>query len=336
MSVALKILRAGPQICVQDLGRTGTMGAGLSPGGAADRTALAEGAALLGQDLRCAALEMAGFGGRFEVTASARIALTGAPMQASLDGRALMWNASHRIEPGQELALGGTLSGTYGYLHVGGGIATPPFLGSRAAHLASRIGDVVEAGSTLPVGDDRNLEAPGRVLPAATRFDGGIVRVLPSAHTDRFSAETLARFEATEFARTQKGNRQGCELAFDGGPFESDNQLSILSEPMMSGDIQMTGDGHPFVLLPECQTTGGYPRIATVLPDDLPIVAQARPGTKLRFRFILREEALASHMPLARQVASFQAASRPLLRDPRDMGDLLSYQLISGVVDARL
>lgn len=335
MTAALKVLRAGPQLCVQDLGRTGSMAAGLSPGGAADRIAMAEGAALLGHDLSCAAIEMAGFGGSFEVTEPLRVALTGAPMQASLDGRPLAWNASHRLEPGTQLVINGTRVGTYGYLHVAGGVQVPQVLGSRASHLASKIGGVLQDGDVLPLGADPARSANGLVLPHIDRFAGGVVRVLPSVHTERFSDETVARFEATSFARTPKGNRQGCELAFDGAPFASENALSILSEPMVSGDIQMTGEGYPFVLLPECQTTGGYPRIATVLPDDLPIVAQARPGDPLRFRFITHVEAVEAHVPLPARVQALRKLARPLVRDPRDMADLLRYQLIGGVVDAR-
>ena len=101
---------------------------------------------------------------------------------------------------------------------------------------------------------------------------------------------------------------------------------------MVAGDIQMTGDGAPFVLLPECQTTGGYPRIATVLPDDLPMVAQAGQGVALNFRFVERADAVAAHRPLNQRYADLKRSLQPLLRDPHDIRDLLSYQLISGVV----
>ena len=103
MSRALRIHRAGPSLTVQDFGRIGFLEFGLSCGGAADPLALTEGAALLGQGLEHAALEMAGFGGEFEATGEMRIALTGAPMVARLDDAPLLWNASHRLQAGAEI-----------------------------------------------------------------------------------------------------------------------------------------------------------------------------------------------------------------------------------------
>jgi len=324
--------RIGPAVTVQDLGRPGNMAFGLSRGGAADRYAIAEGAALLGQGLDCAALEMAGFGGEFEPGADIRIALTGAPMQANLDGQPLVWNASHRVLAGQTISIGSVLTGVYGYLHVGGGFATRQFLGSRAAHLASGIGAPIGPDETLPLGADPKPEFVGQQLGVADRFSGGTVRVLPSVQTDLFSEAVRKRFENTRFSRTPRGNRQGAQLQFEGAPFRSDAQLTILSEIMVAGDIQMTGDGEPYVLLPECQTTGGYPRIGTVLPDDLPLVAQAAPGVALTFKFITHEQALTAHRTPDKYRADMARSVQPMRRDPRDIGDLLSYQLVSGAI----
>ena len=332
MSGALIVHRSGPSVTVQDLGRPGNMVFGLSPGGAADRHAFIEGAVLLGQDFECAALEMAGFGGDFEATSDIRIAFTGAPMLARLDGQPLVWNASHTMQAGQRLTIGATSSGVYGYLHVGGGFSTKPFLGSRATHIAGGIGKPLIPKEELPLGPDLKPDFVGQLLSVIDRFSGGTLRVLPSVQTDHFSAATRARFEATRFTRTPRGNRQGAELQFEGGAFASDAQLTILSETMVAGDIQMTGAGEPFVLLPECQTTGGYPRIGTILPDDLPLVAQAVPGVSLKFRFVTHEEALDHHRPPELLRAELTRNLQPLLRDPRDIRDLLSYQLISGAI----
>ncbi len=334
MSRALIVHRAGPLVTVQDRGRPGQMAFGLSRGGAADWRALVEGAVLLRQSAGCAALEMAGSGGEYEATEDIRIALTGAPMAAHLDGRRLVWNASHRMAAGERLSIGAASAGIYGYLHVAGGIATRPFLGSHAAHLAAAIGAPLAPGDTLPIGADPEPDSgkAGYCLPFDDRFSGGTLRVLPSVHTGRFSARTRARFEATVFSRTPRGNRQGAELSFDGAPFSSQGQLSILSEPMMAGDIQMTGEGIPFVLLPECQTTGGYPRIGTILPQDLALVAQATPGAALRFRFVTHEEAMAVYQPPGALYRALSQGLQPLLRDPHDIHDLLSYQLISGAI----
>lgn len=330
--MTLAVISAGPGVLVQDFGRPGRLAQGFPCGGAADRLALDEGAALLGQDRGLAALEMAGVGGAFETDAPIRIALTGAPMHARLGDQALAWNASHAMAPGQRLTIGAATRGSYGYLHVGGGIDTPLVLGARAAHLTCGLGGPLKPGDRLAVGRDGAPDRVGWILDVADRFSGGTARILPGAQTELFTPEMRARFNATEFTRDPRGNRQGVRLGFDGDGFAAAGGLQIMSEITIPGDIQMTGDGAPYVLLPECQATGGYPRIGAVTPEDLPMVAQAGPGAKLRFRFIELDEALNLHAKGLRARAEMRRALRPLVRDPHDIRDLLSYQLIGGVI----
>lgn len=331
MSRALIVHRAGPGVTVQDPGRPGYLAFGLSRGGAADRLALAEGAALLGQDDTLAVLEMAGMGGEFEATEDTRIALTGAPMRASIDGARLAWNASHPLPVGARLSIGASETGTYGYLHLGGGLTTPERLGGRSAHLAAGLGAPVTPGDRIPIGADNRPDATGMGLAVDPRFEGGSVRVVPSLQTEFFDPAELDRFEATEFTRDARGNRMGVRLLPEGAGFHSESGLSILSEVIVPGDIQITGDGTPFVLLSECQTTGGYPRIGSVLPADLPRVAQARPGTALRFLFVTLQEAVEVERRERERRKGLRNSLRPLIRDPHTIHDLLSYQLISGV-----
>lgn len=331
MSRSLIIHSVGPCVTVQDMGRPGFLGCGLSRGGAVDRLALTEGAALLGQSADLAALELAGFGGEFSVTEDTRIALTGAPMQASVDGAALTWNASHLLSRGARLVIGAAKTGSYGYLHLGGGLATPNVLTSRATHLAAGIGRALEPGVRLSVGDDPGTTV-GQLLPVDPRFDGGQIRLVPSLQTRFFAPSELARFEATEFRRDAKGNRMGARLMSDTEGFHTSAGLSILSEVVVPGDIQITGDGTPFVLLSECQTTGGYPRIGSVLPCDLARVAQAGAGAKLRFCFVDLEDAVLLECQDVRRRVALPKQVSPLIRDPSSIPDLLSYQLISGVI----
>ena len=332
MSRSLVVHRSGPGLSVQDRGRTGWLSQGLSRGGAADALALAEGAVLLGQSRDCAALEMAGTGGTFEATETMRIALTGAPMRASIEGAPLAWGASHVLPAGQRLEIGPALAGVFGYLHVGGGFATPPVLGSRSAHVAAGIGVRPAPGTELPVGPDRAGAETGLRLPDGDRFQGGEVRVLPGPQTGFFASEEIARFAATTFRRDARGNRQGVALLGEGEGFHTTAGLSIVSEIVMPGDIQIIGDGTPVVLMTECQTTGGYPRIGTVLPCDLPRVAQAPPGSRLSLRFVDHPEALAAERAAAEALRTLSGRLERLVRDPRDIRDLLSYQLIGGMV----
>lgn len=331
MSRVLHVRRSGPGLTVQDLGRPGYLLSGLSRGGAADRLAIWEGAALLGQSANCAALEMAGMGGEFEAGEDMRIALTGAPMRASLDGGAIAWNASHLILRGARLSIGAVERGCYGYLHVGGGFETPVLLGSRSAHLAAGILGAVPDGAALPVGPDAGAESHGMKLEPVQRFSGGEVRIVPSLQTGLFPDEELARFEAMAFRRDTRGNRMGVRLLPEGESFGTCAGLSVLSEVIAPGDVQITGDGTPFVLLAECQTTGGYPRIGTVLPADLPRVAQAAAGETLRFRFVTLDEAVEIERKEAAFRKGLSRAVTPLVRRPEDIPDLLAYQLIGGV-----
>lgn len=332
MSGALKILSAGPALSLQDLGRSGYLAQGLTRGGAVDLLALQEGAALLGQGPDCAAVEMMGFGGTFEASVDTVIALTGAEMSATLDGAPLIWNASHRLPAGAKLVIGGVRAGTYGYLHVAGGLDTTPEMSARSAHLTAGIGALLQAGDSLPI--PPSAARSGLCLLPEDRLSGGAIRMLPSFQSELFSAETRARFAATRFRRDPRANRQGVRLAMDVAGFHADGGLSIVSEVITPGDIQVTGDGAPYVLMCESQTTGGYPRIGTVIPADLPKVAQAPAGAELWFEVVSLQEAIDIETRARAALKALPARITPLVRDPHEIADLLSYQLVSGVISA--
>lgn len=331
MNAILDIRRAGPGLSLQDLGRPGHLGSGLSRSGAADRLALLEAAAILGLAQLVPAIEMAGMGGEFAANAPMRVALTGAPMQASLDGQGLRWHAAHLLRPGQVLRIGGARAGVYGYLTPAGGIAAPEWLGSRSAHLTAGIGGLLGAGTKLPLGDDPDPNAPPAGIEPADRFTGGLLRLRPGPQTALFDADTCARFLATSFVRAVAGNRQGMRLDHEGAPFAATGAAGLASDLVLPGDVQMTGDGTPYVLLAECQTIGGYPRLGTVIDADLPRAAQTPPGAPLRFEMLDTEAADATWRDEAAMLRDLRTAARPLLRDPRHIPDLLGYQLVSGV-----
>lgn len=321
--------KAGPGITLQDLGRAGYLAQGLSQGGAADLLALAEGAALLGQDATLAAIEIAGSFASIEVTRPCRIALTGSPMQALSDGAALSWHASHALPAGARLDLRAGAGG-YSYLHFGGGIDGEVALGARSAHLAAGLGRMLANGDRLPLGADVGTRT-GLTFTPLPRFDGGTLRLVETPQTALFAPDARKRFTATVFRKDARGNRMGQRLVSEGAGFGLASGLSILSETIVPGDVQITGDGAPFVLMSECQTTGGYPRIGTVLPCDLPRLAQAPAGAALRFRFVTLSEAVALERAEDKRRAGLRGALRPLIRDPHDIADLLAYQLVSGV-----
>ncbi|WP_322894363.1 MULTISPECIES: biotin-dependent carboxyltransferase family protein [unclassified Yoonia] len=331
----LTIHSIGPGVTVQDLGRPGWTAQGLSRGGVADRLALLEAAALLGGDTDFAVLEMMGAGGVFSLDAPTRIVLTGAAMQAGIDGAPVPPNTTQVLPAGVKLTIGGARRGVFGYLAFAGGIRTTPVMDSRATHLTAGLGRALDEGDRLPLGGDPAPDAPPLRLEIADRCNGGTIRMMPGPQTDLFDEATLRAFLAAEFQRSPRGNRQGVRLDHDSAKFAAQGGLSVTSDLIVPGDVQMTGDGVPFVLLAECQTIGGYPRIGSVIPADLPRVAQAAPGTALRFDMLSVEDADATAQSDAARLRDLRAACQPLIRDPHDIADLLSYQLISGVTAGR-
>ena len=327
MTRSLVVETAGPAVSVQDAGRANGMGLGLSRGGAVDRLAYLEGCALIGAAPGMAMIEMAGFGGSFRFQALTRFALSGAPMRASLDGQAIEWGAAHLAGPGARLTIGAAERGVYGYLALGGGIATEPELGGRGFHRIAGLGHALTDGATLPLGADKGLsDAPMRLRTMEKA--SGVVRVMPGPQTALFPDDVIATFESTVFRRSVKANRQGVRLDHDGAPFSVGAQLNQVSDFIAEGDIQMTGDGTPYVLLAECQTMGGYPRIGTVLPVDLPRIAQAVAGEEVRFGFVTLAEAEALWQSEDAMMTQVKKRLQPRVRDPREVGDLLSYDLI--------
>jgi allophanate hydrolase len=245
-------------------------------------------------------------------------------MRAEADARALAWHASTPLAEGTMLDLRPLRAG-YSYLHVAGGIATEPVLDSRSAHLSVGIGAALEAGDRLPCAP---ADRPARRLSRPPdRFEGGLLRLVETPQTRLFPDAVRARFERTRFARDPRGDRRGVRLACEGVGFEAEGQLALLSDFVLPGDVQMTGDGTPYILGPECQTTGGYPRIGSVIPADLPRALQAPPGAPLTFRFVPIAEARAARCA--------PPATEPLVRAPADDPELMTRQLIGGVVSAR-
>jgi biotin-dependent carboxylase-like uncharacterized protein len=323
----LIIDRAGPGLTVQDLGRPHGMGLGLSRGGAADRLGFLTGAALVGNLPDAAALEMTVGGGRFRVDKPTRIALSGARLRASINGSPIEDHASYRLNPGDTLDIGPAEDGVYGYLHIAGGLLTDEELGGRGRHRIAGLGPDLSPGDRLPFGADPEPDAPPLRLAPGTPGTQPI-HVIPGPQTGLFPQDVLDRFEATTFTRSPRGNRQGVRMDQEGAPFATAAQLGQVSDFISEGDIQMTGDGTPFVLLCECQTMGGYPRIGTVIPADLPRIAQALPGAQIRFRFIAFDEAEKTWKGDDEIYRSLRKARTPRIRDPREMADLLSYELI--------
>jgi biotin-dependent carboxylase-like uncharacterized protein len=280
----IEILAPGPFTTIQDLGRPGLAALGVGASGAADRAALRLANRLAGNPEGAAALELTFGGLRARLAAGGRIALAGAPCDATAGGRPLAMHAPERVAAGEELRIGAPSAGVRTYLAVAGGIAVAPVLGSRATDTLAGLGPArPAAGDVLPVGPPPPPATGGELgagaaaaLPAAP-----VLRVLPGPRADWFTEAARAALTRTAWTVTPDADRVGVRL--DGPPLERAVEGELASEGMVEGALQVPPDGRPVLFLADHPVTGGYPVIAVVAAADLRLAAQARPGDALRF-----------------------------------------------------
>lgn len=291
MSAILKILRHGPLMTIQDAGRYGFRAFGVSTSGAIDRASHAIANALVGNDRDAAAIEFALAGGEIEVDEDVVIAVTGGACRIEIDGQLVPPWESHILRKGQRLEIGALRGAVWGYLAVSGGIKTTPVLGSRSTHLRTGLGGLdgrnLATGDMLTLGEaaDRDLRTLG--LPWFRR--PGSIMVVPGPQDDYFDRETWATFTGRPFVVTASRDRMA--MVLDGRPLKATKGHDIISDATVVGSIQVPGSGKPIVLSADGQTTGGYPKIATVASVDLARLAQMPSGQNFRFKTISADAA---------------------------------------------
>lgn len=333
----LIVQSAGPATSLQDAGRFGWQRFGVGPAGAMDRLSLALANVLVGNQPGQAAMEFALAGGRLQVAGgSARVALAGAESALKIDGQRLAPLTSVTVRDGQTIELAAARAGIFFYLAVAGGFAIAPTLGSLSLHLRAGLGGLdgrpLRAGDRLPLAA-ADPSGPELVLPELPLTQEGPIRVVLGPQDDHFTAAGIATLTSDEYVISEQSDRMGMRLT---GPAieHSARGFNIVSDGIPTGGMQVPGNGQPLILLADRQTTGGYPKIATVISWDLPRLAQSRPGTRLRFAVVERAEAV-------RIARTADAAFRALVAKVRpaglalDSSALLSVNLIDGVVDAR-
>jgi biotin-dependent carboxylase-like uncharacterized protein len=275
--MSLEVLQPGWASRVVDRGRPGTRHLGVPVGGAADRTALALGNALVGNAPDAAALEMCLTGPRLRALADIACVVYGAPVVMS---RPWTSGKTFTLHANDELHIGGSPHGVCAYLCIRGGLETPVILGSRSAL------EPIRAGQILPCA---SATTPARFTPhIEPRFaDPQTLRVLPGLQALWFREEEFYR---QEFAVTAARNRMGLRL--QGEPLTMPQQ-ELVSEPVAPGAVQVTRDGQCIVLGVDGQTIGGYPKIAHVIDADRDWLGQLRPGQRVRFVRVSMAEAAA-------------------------------------------
>lgn len=316
MSHMMLIDQPGMFSLVQDLGRYGWQRFGVPANGAMDERAHRIANALVGNDEDAATLECTLTGPTLRFARNTLIALSGADMVVTADGKRVPFNRAIMLRRGVVLAFGECRRGTRTYLAVRGGIDTDPVMGSRSTYVRGTYGGVegraLRRGDRVPVSTpqedqlllDRMLvqsgmpfvEAGPVELPAgvsSNAADSAPIRFMRGPQWRKFSLAARQAFVRQPFVISTQSDRMGYRL--EGPELALKQPLEMISEACDFGTIQVPPSGSPIVLMADRQSAGGYPKIAYVISTDLPLLAQAAPGDSLHFAPVtLRQAELAA------------------------------------------
>ncbi len=280
---ALLVRKAGLLTTVQDLGRPGWGALGIPAAGALDPEALRIANLLVGNPEGAAGLEITLQGPTLEARGEIDLAVSGGAFGPD-PGRLVRLRDRGSIELRPRAAGGGSARAV---VAVAGGIAVPPVLGSRSTCVSAGFGGLhgwpLRRGDAIPVGDPfapPHADAQAPELPASGEVT---LRALPGPQAELFGDAAAALFYSSAFRIRSESNRIGFRL--EGPPIPCDPAAAeeLPSEGTALGAVQITVDGQPIVLLAERPTTGGYPKIATVVAADLGLLIRAQPGARVRF-----------------------------------------------------
>lgn len=300
MGARLVIERAGPLTTIQDAGRFGFLAHGISASGPMDAGAF-RGAGLRSGSAGGAGVEFSMLGLDLSVAeGELTIGWEGGLFEVSVNGQGTEWPGSARLGRGDRLKISAGTGGNYGYLRFDGEIDVLPVMGSRATSLRARIGG--PEGRALRAGDELTIIGSGNGSPAdrgaalalgaraVVAGEGGDhrsphepIRFIWGLHAEVFSGALREKFVTQPFRISSMMDRMGVRLRDDTGVFSEARILSLVSDPVVAGDIQILGDGTPIVLGRDHQPTGGYPRIGTVISADLDRFFQLRPNAAVMF-----------------------------------------------------
>jgi len=337
--IEIQILECRMPASFQDAGRPGYRHLGVPLSGALDIEWLAIANVLASNPPDAVALEVHLLGPSLRAKAPVTIALAG-EFSARIQDAAGQWREacnwrSHTLAA-DEILITGSLRSRIGYLAIHGGFELPAVLGSRSTYARAGLGGingrVLQAGDCITVG--AGAPAIPQRLAQAPRPPGGPLRILPGPQREYFTDAAWACLINDEFTVSREADRMGLRL--DGPRLEHDPALGadIVSDAVTPGVIQVPGDGRPIVLLADCQTVGGYPKIATVIGADVPRLGHVQPGQTLRFVEVSVEEALAARRHAAAALAECIASIVPDAAE-FNFDALYGANLVDGVIDAK-
>ncbi|WP_160668604.1 5-oxoprolinase/urea amidolyase family protein [Pseudarthrobacter sp. ATCC 49987] len=292
----LRVVTPGLQSLIQDLGRYGHSGLGVSAAGALDRASLRRANRLVGNAPSAAAIETVAGGLAVQAVGDQVLAVAGAPSEltiasASGDDREPAWRTVPIATPfalldGETLTIGPPQSGFRSYLAVRGGVDTAPVLGSRSTDTMSGIGPApLAAGQLFAAGGEAESGVVGHpeLQPDFPGTGVTVLDVVPGPRADWFDAAALSSFCGQDWEVKPQSNRVGMRL--QGTPLQRTRQGELASEGTVAGALQVPPEGLPVLFLADHPITGGYPVIAVVVDSQLDLAAQIPIGGRIRFRW---------------------------------------------------
>lgn len=280
--------KGGMLTTVQDAGRFGFQQYGVSPAGPMDTRAFRIANLLVGNDMAESALEITAVGPEICFEAANVIAVTGADLTPCINDEEMPVYQAVTVKAGDVLTFRGMRSGVRAYLAFAGGLDIPAVMGSKATLIRNELGGV--EGRAIKEGDrigfvspqtELNNMAKRRMLPERYATGEIVLRVIPGPQKNCFTTAGYRNFFWHGATISQEFDRMGCRLECE--PIEHQGDGNIITDGIAFGAIQIPPSGQPIIMLADRQSTGGYPKIGTVASVDLPLLAQALPGYKVRF-----------------------------------------------------
>ena len=339
MSTGLEVITPGLMTSVQDRGRFGFQALGISVSGALDPDGFDLANALAGNEAGTGALEIRMLGPTLKVTAdSVTVALAGTATAIEVmapEKEVIPACRSVTLLKGQVFRVGAVSDSAVCYLAVHGGFDLPPIYGSQSTCMSAGFGGfhgrILEKGDCLPLRKAAAESLSQRILRRPPEPDSSpVIRVIAGPQDDYFSAAGIETFFGRGYTVSQAVNRMGMRL--EGAAVAHEKGFNIASDGIVRGAIQVPGNGLPIILMADCQTTGGYPKIATVISTDMPKLGRMMPGADIRFEAVSVEEAEAVARDHHERKAALVDSIETFSGSVQQLEHLLMTQnLISGV-----
>jgi antagonist of KipI len=306
----VRVIRPGLLTTIQDVGRWGHQSRGVPVAGPMDPYSHRAANALVGNHPGAATLEVTLLGPELGFEDDRLIVVTGAEFELRVNGRSVPTNVPCVAPAGSSLAFGSRIRGARAYVGVEGGFEPPLVFGNRATHVAVGMGGLggrtLKAGDRLPLGKRGIRPTKARLITQVRALPDGHarVRVMIGPQHHRFRAEALDVLQSAPYKLGLRSDRMAFRL--EGSPLAHTSDADIISEATPIGSIQVPSSGLPIVLMADRQTTGGYPKIATLISADLGLAGQLAPGDTISFGMCSAQEALAALIAQERALMSIE------------------------------